>query len=397
MKRLQINAETLRSLMTGALAGMALAIAFIAGFYLRGTLIAASSVPPDAAGYPLLDEVQVLLDHAYLREQPSYVARQYGAVRGLLASLGDNYTYFIEPAVAQSESDVLAGTYGGIGVLLTRNESGDYVMYPYMDSPAQAAGVQDGAILLAIYGNPVDGATPDAVDQMLRGEVKAGTGVELTIQQGGEEQTLFIEFAVINIPSVIWRQLENPRIAYVQIQRFTARTPEELRNALTELNALEVDGLILDLRGNSGGLLDESITVASEFIADGVIIYEASNHDEQTYNALSGGLATDLPMVVLIDENTASAAELVAGAIRDSGRGIIIGQNSVGKGTVQQIFALSDGSSVHITVAEWFNASRTHITGIGLVPDIAIIPDEGGRDIELAEAIRYLEEELGDQ
>jgi carboxyl-terminal processing protease len=231
---------------------------------------------------------------------------------------------------------------------------------------------------------------------MLRGEVKDGNGVELRIRQGDEEVTLFVEFAEINIPSVFWRQLENPRLAYIHIQRFTARTPDELRTGLSELNAAEVDGLVLDLRGNSGGLLVESIAVASEFIADGVVIYEVSNHDEQTFNALPGGLATDLPIVVLIDEDTASAAELVAGAIRDNGRGIIIGQPSVGKGTVQQIFALSDGSSVHITVAEWFTANRTAIAGVGLIPDIEFSPDTEGRDIELVEAIRYLEEELGD-
>lgn len=397
MRRLKISAETLRSIITGALAGMALATAFIAGFYLRGSLITASSVPPDAAGYPLVDEVQVLLDRSYLREQPSYAARQYGAVRGLLASLGDNHTFFIEPPVAQSESDVLAGTYGGIGVSINRNEAGEFLLYPFEDSPARAAGIQDGAILLAIYGTPIDGNTmPDVLDQMLRGEVKDGNGVELTIRQNGQEETLFIEFAVINVPSVIWRQLENPRIAYLQIQRFTARTPEELRAALNELSALEIDGLVLDMRNNSGGLLNESISVASEFVGNGVIIFEASNHDEQTYNAIAGGLGTDLPIVVLVNRNTASAAELVAGAIRDNGRGIIIGEASYGKGTVQQIFTLSDGSSVHITVAEWFTPNRTPIAGVGLIPDIEIVPDAGGRDIELAEAIRYLETELGD-
>jgi carboxyl-terminal processing protease len=397
MKRLLSNTETARSIMTGAIAGIALALAFIAGFYARGAVLAPSSVPADAAGYPLVDEVQGLLDRAYLREQPDYSVRQYAAVRGLLSSLGDPNTFFIEPPVAQSESDVLAGTYGGIGVLLSRNEAGDFVIYPFEDSPAHLAGIQDGAILVAINGNPIESsATPDAIDQMLRGEVSEGSGVELRVLQGEEEESLFIEFAVINVPSVVWRLLEDNRIGYVQILRFTARTPEELHAGLEELNTAGVEALVLDMRNNSGGLLDESIDAASEFVARGVIIYEVSNSSEQTFNALDGGIATELPIVVLVNNRTASAAELVAGAIRDNGRGIIIGQRSYGKGTVQQIFSLSDGSSIHITSAEWFTPNRTPIAGVGLVPDIEINPDAEGRDIELAEAIRYIQEEFGD-
>jgi carboxyl-terminal processing protease len=397
MKRWLSNAETIRSILTGAFAGMALAVAFIAGFYVRGTTVGTSSVPADSAGYPLVDEVQALLDRAYLREQPDYAVRQYAAVRGLLGSLNDPYTFFIEPPVAQSESDVLAGTYGGIGVLVSRNERGEFVLYPFEESPAREAGVQDGAVLIAVNGTLIDQSiTPDALDQMLRGEVKEGSGVELTILQGDAEETLFIEFAVINVPSVVWRLLEDNRIGYVQILRFTSRTPEELHSGLQELVSAGVDALVVDMRSNSGGLLDESIEVASEFVGNGVIIYEVSNQEEETFQALEGGLATELPIVVLINHNTASAAELVAGAIRDNGRGIIIGQASYGKGTVQQIFSLSDGSSIHITSAEWFTPNRTPISGVGLVPDIALEPDAEGRDIELAEAVRYLQETLGD-
>jgi carboxyl-terminal processing protease len=188
--------------------------------------------------------------------------------------------------------------------------------------------------------------------------------------------------------------LEDNRIGYLQILRFTARTPDELHSALQELTTIGIDALVLDLRNNSGGLLEESIEVASEFIASGVIIYEASNHDEKTFNALGSGLATDLPIVVLVNVGTASAAELVAGAIRDNGRGIIIGQRSYGKGTVQQIFSLSDGSSIHITSAEWFTPNRIPIAEVGLMPDIEIAVDAEGRDIELAEAIRYMQAEV---
>src|SRR5690606_31187987 len=184
------------------------------------------------------------------------------------------------------------------------------------------------------------------------------------------------------------------RIGYIQILRFTARTPDEVILGLTELHELGITALILDIRNNTGGLLDESIDVASQFIDRGVVIYEVTKQTERAFNVEGGGLATDMPLAVLVNDRTASAAELVAAAIRDNERGILIGQTTFGKGTVQQIFTLSDGSSVHVTSAEWFTPNRTPIAGIGLTPDIEMIPDENGRDVELGEATRYLQQQL---
>lgn len=399
MKFTKQNSGVLRSIFTGALAGIILAVSFVGGFYTRGFFPSKpqiSSIPTDSQGYPLLDEVQSLIDQIYLREQPDYIERQYAAVRGMLGTLEDPNTFFIDPPVARSEADVLAGTYGGIGVLINRNEGGEFVLYPFEESPAQIAGIQDGAILIAINGEPVTLETSlDAVDQALRGEVVDDNGVELTVLQNNDELTQFILFDVINVPSVIWRVLDtDKRIGYIQILRFTARTPDEVILGLTELYELDIAALILDIRNNTGGLLDESIDVASQFIDRGVVIYEVTKQTERTFNVEGGGLATDIPLAVLVNARTASAAELLAGAIRDNERGILIGQTTFGKGTVQQIFTLSDGSSVHITSAEWFTPNRTPIAGIGLTPDIEMIPDENGRDVELGEATRYLQQQL---
>jgi carboxyl-terminal processing protease len=194
---------------------------------------------------------------------------------------------------------------------------------------------------------------------------------------------------------VVWRILtENDQIGYIQILRFTSRTPEELETAIGELRGENITGLVLDLRNNSGGLLQESVVAASQFIDDGVIVYEQDREGERAFDAQEGGLATDLPLVVLVNQNTASAAELVAGAIQDHDRGILIGQTTFGKGSVQQIFQLSDASSLHITAAEWFTPSRNELDGIGLVPDISMIPDVNGRDVELGEGIRHLQQVL---
>jgi carboxyl-terminal processing protease len=232
---------------------------------------------------------------------------------------------------------------------------------------------------------------------MLRGEVREGSGVELTVRKRDSEEEFieFIPFAVINVPSVVWRVLaEDEAIGYVQILRFTSRTPEELETAIGELRDADITGLVVDLRNNSGGLLQESVLAASQFIDNGVIVYEEDREGERTFDAQDGGLATDLPLVVLVNQNTASAAELVAGAIQDHDRGVLIGQTTFGKGSVQQIFQLSDSSSLHITAAEWFTPSRKELNGTGLVPDIPMIPDVNGRDVELGEGIRHLQQVL---
>ncbi len=388
-----------RSLLLGLVLGLGIAVVFLAGFFFRDLISPLPSAFASASeSYPLLDEVQSLLDQHYLRTQPDSTLRQYAAIRGVLGALGDRFTFFIDPPVAASEADVLSGTYGGIGVQIRRNEAGAIALYPFADSPAAAQGIENGDLLHTVNGTPLDPAlSQDAIDQLLRGEVKDGSGVELTVTRAldGAELTVFIPFAVINVPSVVWRVLtEDSRIGYVQIMRFTARTPDELTTALTELRAADINALVVDLRNNTGGLLQESIQVADQFLDTGVIVYQRDNDDERTFEGTAGGGMIDLPMLVLVNNLTASGAELVAGAIRDSGRALLIGQTTFGKGTVQQIFTLSDQSSMHITSAEWFTPSRQPLDAVGLTPDIPMIPDANGRDVELGEAIRRLQEDL---
>ncbi len=395
--------EYTRSILLGALLGIVLALVFFAGFLLRDYVdIRMSPVfatpLPEESSYPLLDEVQYLLDQNYLRQQPDYSTRQYAAIRGLLGSLEDRNTFFIDPPVAQSESQVLAGTYGGIGVSLQRSATGEFTLYPFPDSPAAAKGIQDGDILRAVNGRVLElSEQQDAVDQLLRGEVRDDNGVEVTVSREGvaEDVNVFIPFQVINIPSVLWRVLsEDQRLGYIQILRFTNRTPDELDTAISELQSAVIEGLVLDIRNNGGGLLQESIQVASRFLEGGVIVYEQTKAEERPFEADEVGSIADIPLVVLVNRGTASAAEIVAGAIQDQERGILIGQLTYGKGTIQQIFSLSDQSSVHVTSAEWFTPDHHVIDGVGLQPNIAMIPDETGRDIEIGEAVRHLQEQL---
>ncbi|MCU0480242.1 MAG: S41 family peptidase [Anaerolineae bacterium] len=344
-------------------------------------------------GYPLLDEVQELINQHYLRQQPDYQTRQYGAIRGMLSALGDRNTFFIDPPVAQSESQVLAGTYGGVGVLLRRNETGDFVMYPYPDSSALTVGLLDGDILKSVNGREITlSDQPDAVDQLLRGEVKDNNGVDVVIQRGDEVLSFFIPFAIVNVPSIQWRVLdEDSRIGYIFIMRFTSRTPSELKVAFEELTSSDIESIILDLRDNGGGLLQEAIDIAGVFLGNEVIMIQVSRTEEQEFYPKNAELQIDFPMIVLVNGRTASAAELVAGAIQDADRGVLVGQKTFGKGTIQQIYRLSDTSSLHVTSHEWLTPNRNVIDGMGLTPDIEMIPDENGRDVELGEAIRYFQ------
>ena len=385
----------------GFLLGLGLLVVFFAGFFVRDVLAPTtpSLVRADPSpSYPLLSEVQGLLETHFLRDLPAQNELEYAAIRGLIGSLNDPYTLFVDPPVARSESDVLAGQYGGIGVQVLHAASGSFELYPFADGPAAQAGIEDGDILLAIGDWVLEpDARLDVIDQAMRGEVGNGNGVTLRVlKRSTEAQTSYdIEFAVIEVPSVVWRQLvEDERLGYLQISRFTSRTPDELQVALEGLRELGLDGWVLDLRNNAGGLLQESIEVADAFLDEGVILYEDSRTAESEFDATPGGLGLDVPLIILVNHSTASAAELVAGALRDDGRAIIIGQRTYGKGSVQLIFPLSDGSSLHVTTAQWFTPSRTQLERNGLEPDISMIPAEDGRDVELEEAVRQLHQQI---
>jgi carboxyl-terminal processing protease len=400
---LRLKNSAIAALARGVFIGIVLSAVFLAGYLFRDRLppatasqLTLSSLPPvsEVGVYPLLTQAQDLLNKNYLRDQPPQRQLEYAAVRGVLSALDDKYTFLVDPPVAHSESDVLAGQYGGIGVQVNRDEKGNFVLYPFPSGPAARAGVKDGDILLQVNEKDVPTSTqPDAVDQMLRGKVENGNGVKIRVrrQLSGEELDFSIAFEVIEVPSVVWRTLvEEPTFGYIQILRFTSRTPDEMKNAISDLKSKNIRALVLDLRNNPGGLLQESINVAGMFLNGGTVLYERTRSGEKAYDAQANSLLTHLPMAVVVNQGTASAAELVAGAIHDRHRAILIGQKTYGKGSVQLIFSLADQSSLHITTAEWLPPSKTPLDGIGITPDITMIPDQNGRDVELGEAIRYL-------
>jgi carboxyl-terminal processing protease len=389
--------ENLKSIAVGALVGIGIAVIFVAGFVVRDLIDHEGSLIVNTGGsFPLLSEVNALIERHYLREVPDPTELEYASIRGVLSSLSDRNTYFIAPPQTQMESDALAGVYGGVGVKVQRTTEGEFRLTPFDDSPAAAVGIQDGDILLAVNGQSVDNSRSEAETEVqLRGEVKDGAGAEITYRRADVQTTVFVPFGVIQVPSVFYRVLEEDnRLGYVQITDFTNRTPDQFTEAVETLKSQGVEGIIIDLRNNGGGLLQEALEIAGEFVENGELLFERTRYNERSYDDEPGGVLTNLPIAVLVNQYTASASEVVVGAIRDYERGTIIGQRTYGKGTIQQILALSDNSSIHLTYAEWLTPQRTSLDGQGIEPDIALEPSTTGADVELTQAIQTLQAAL---
>jgi len=318
-----------------------------------------------------------------------------GAIRGMLDALGDPHTGYWTPQETTDANMAMQGEYDGIGAYV--DTRGEYltITKPIPGYPAEQAGLQIGDQIISVDGQDVTGMDPDLV-RMTKVMGPAGTDVHLTINRAGVDQPL--EFTItrahIVIPSVTSKMLDN-NFAYIQITVFGNTTASDFHDQLSQLIAQNPSGIILDLRDNGGGYLDAGVSVASEFIDHGVILYEQIGDGSRTdYPAVPGGLATTIPLVVLVNENTASASEIVSGAIQDDGRGKLVGVLTYGKGSVQNWIPLSDGGTARITIAKWLTPNGRTIDKIGLTPDVvATMTQEdytAGRDPQLDAAVQLL-------
>lgn len=375
--------------------------AFAAGYIARDLVNGrnGSSLAHAEQDMSLFYEAWGLIEENFLGRLPENQNVTYGAIRGSLATLEDPYTVFIEPAVREVERERLQGTFGGIGAYISRSEeTSEVILEPIPGNPAEAAGILIGDVLLAVDGLPI---TPEmtvpAIIDMVKGE--KGTPVILTVRHPGSTITddITIVRDDILLPSVVYRLVEATSIGYIQLTRFSGESGNEVAGAIQDLQTQGATEFILDLRQNGGGLRDAAVDVVDHFISEGPILYlQSQDDDERVFNATSETLAPTEPLVVLIDGGTASASEIVAGALKDRGRAVLIGNSKTfGKGSVQLVFDLSDGSSVHVTSARWLTPNRHQIDESGLDPDILVeITQEdidAGRDPVLERAIAYLQ------
>jgi carboxyl-terminal processing protease len=369
----------------------------VLGYGIRELFLDDTPSDQAAEAFGLYWEVWNRVEEQFYGGIPQEANTTYGAIRGSLATLEDPYTVFLEPEPAAKEKAQLEGQFGGIGAFVQQNEDGEIVLNPMRDQPASQAGLQEGDVLLKVDGADIlPDMTVDDVVNLIRGEV--GTTVLLSVRREGSDAPVDISItrAIIETPSVTWRILEDaPEIGYIQLTSFTERSNGEIETAFDELATQGAEFYILDLRHNGGGLLDAAIDVASQFLSDGVVVREdRQNEGERVYEVRGGGNALSEPLVVLVNGGTASASEIVAGALQDYGRATLIGEKTFGKGSVQLIYELSDKSRLHVTVAKWFTPNGNAIDGTGLAPDIESLISEEDRnnqqDPQLERAIDFL-------
>ncbi|HIC96199.1 TPA: S41 family peptidase [Candidatus Bipolaricaulota bacterium] len=342
---------------------------------------------------PLIQAYERIRAHFYYQERLDDRELLYGAVRGLVEALHDPYSRFLTPEEYQRFTSIdLEGEFVGIGVQIAIRDGRLVVIAPLSGSPAERAGVRVGDIILEIDGRSTEGITLDEAVALLRGE--EGTEVTLKLQHlDGTIEEITIVRELIELDPVDHR-LEGERIGYIRITTFNRKTAPEFNTALQELLTSGVEGLILDLRSNPGGLLDGALLVASNFIDEGLIFRSTDRYGARDYPT-RGNSIPNLPLAVLIDRGTASAAEILAGAIQDHRMGVLVGERTFGKGVIQTPYVLSDGSAVIITTAEYTTPNGHRVQDLGLVPDIPVTNEEGGEDRQLQAARRWVEEHLG--
>lgn len=376
----------------------------------------------DVVGASIINEIYDVLKSSYVDKSTLNAdAIKQAAINGVIASLNDPHTTYLSPEDLQAGALNLDSTYQGIGASVATN-NGQLQVTPFRDSPAQKAGMKAGDIILAVDGQKTDGwSTEQAVDK-IRGpkgtkvtlDVKHSDGTLATITVTRDDipiQSVFTEPQMPIIPGKSGTSLVdsagNPvtNLAYLNISQFHDKTYDELVTQLKAMQGKDYKGLILDMRGNPGGLLDSVISIADEFLDKGTILTEKdAGGKTQTWTAKPGGLATTIPIVILMDKSSASGAEVLAGALHDNGRAKIVGTRSFGKGTVNQLHVLTGCGDpngcgdLYLAVGRWFTPDGTQIEGVGIKPDYEVdmttADYEAKGDIQMFKAIDLLE---GDQ
>lgn len=312
--------------------------------------------------------------HSLLRENYTSSEAAYAALRSALGSLNDPYTRFLDPREYAELSEQTAGEVSGIGVLLRRDEAASTIVVTEVveGSPAEQAGVRPEDWLLFIDGQPTSRLTVSGASQRLRGE--EGSQVILTISRGGAQQTLVIPRTRLEIPTVerALRQQGDSRIGYIRLIEFNAHAAEQMEQAIQDLLSQRVQGFVLDLRGNPGGLLQASIEISRMWLQRGAIVQTIDRDGNSESISANRSALTQLPLIVLVDDRSASSSEILTGALQDNRRATVVGDITFGKALVQSLHALSDGSGLTVTVAHYYTPNGTDISSKGITPDISV-------------------------
>ena len=298
-----------------------------------------------------------------------------GAVKGLaktVKSSGDDFALFYSPKAYRSFQEVTTGQFSGIGVWLKHREGRLEIVSVIPSTPAQRAGLQSGDVIDAIDGESVGSLNSDEAVNRIKG--KEGSDVNLGIQRNGEAISFDITRETIELPNLLANRTPEG-LGYVRLFGFSRGAGDQLRDEVKKLTDEGAEGIILDLRDNGGGLFSEGVSVASVFIEEGEIVsYKERSDPEVSYDA-EGDAFEDVPLVVLVNEGTASASEIVTGALQDTNRAVVVGKTTYGKGSVQEVLPLSDASALKLTIGAYFTPDGTQINGTGIEPDVEVDAD----------------------
>jgi len=364
-------------------------ISFVGGFYFGviktlqrqyGTTV--GKVLSDAPKYITKDFIETdLFWKVWEQLSTNYVDRPineedlfYGAVRGMVESVGDPYSIFLDPDETQLFQQELSGSFEGIGIEIGLKMDQLVVIAPLPDTPAAAAGLKAGDRILKINDFDTSNIGLDYAVSLIRGE--GGSIVTLMIQSKDEDEARDVEITrdVINVESVRWsvERYQDSTFALVEILYFDDQTYSEFAGTVNDILLEDPDGIILDLRNNPGGYLDTAIDVTGEFLSKDTVVIEDFVNDQQEYASENSGRLKNMNVAVLVNAGSASASEIVAGALQDHGRAVIIGEQTFGKGSVQDYSQFEDGSSLKMTVAKWLTPNGRSIEEEGITPDIIV-------------------------
>jgi carboxyl-terminal processing protease len=374
-----------RALLYYLWAVLIVAAAFLSGYYLRVWM------EQKQTQFPVLQQAYTLLKEHALNDLPSANAIEHGMIRGMLQAYNDPYTILVEPAAAELQTNQLEGKFGGIGVRLEADAEGNLILHPLPDSPAANAGVLESDRLIGVDDLNITPQTKlEEVQAAVRGET--GTPVKITIARPPNyaPQTFIIKRAEVELPSVTWNlAADDSRVGVIQINIIAATTPDEITTAIKDLKSKGATHFVLDLRNNGGGLLNAGIDTARLFLKEGIVIQQQfRDKPVENFRVTQQGQFLEEPLAVLINQNTASASEIIAGALQKHGRAKLIGSPSFGKNTIQQVYDLADKSSLHITAARWWVPDLKLAEGnSSLLPDISVNEDTKNPDAVLQAAI----------
>lgn len=357
--------------------------------------------------YGILDEIHQILHEEFVEPETfNAVEHKRAAINGLLDALGDEHTAWIPADVYHQTREDISGSFEGIGSTVNQNAEGEIVVVqPFDGSPAETAGLRAGDVILEVDGESISGWSLQETVNRIRGP--RGTVVVLRVRRvGGAEEDIPITRDRIIVPSVRSAQIADRAgepvldIGYIRIQQFTPRTVAEVGELLDAAETSGITKLIIDLRNNPGGLVSATVDTTGLFMDQGVVMRQVNRSgDERTYEDSAGGAGLDFEIAILINEGAASGSEVMAAALRDHGRAVLIGQTTIGKGTVNIERPLSDGSVLYVSIARWLSPDRQVIEGVGVAPDIEVVQPKGGltadNDLALLEAIDYLRGQSG--